>query len=92
MCHLDIHPDNLILDDKGTTIWLLDWAFAGAYPPFFEEAALSWGTCGGFIQGLLQFIEVKLDQEKVEQLMAIGFGLTTGAFCQPKGKLICYGI
>jgi thiamine kinase-like enzyme len=36
--HQDISPRNLILDQHGQ-IWLVDWAYSGAYPPGFESAA-----------------------------------------------------
>ncbi|KAJ5150472.1 Aminoglycoside phosphotransferase [Penicillium coprophilum] len=39
LTHQDISPRNLILDDNGE-VWLIDWAYAGAYPPAFESAAL----------------------------------------------------
>lgn len=45
MCHLDIHLRNLILDGQ-RKLWLLDWAFAGAYPPYFETANLTWKARG----------------------------------------------
>lgn len=87
MCHLDMHPLNLILDGQGK-LWLLDWAFSGAYPPFFEIARLIW-SCPGpedFIDGLLERIGRGKYQEEIDQLLGIGFALTTGAFCQPRIK------
>jgi thiamine kinase-like enzyme len=40
LTHHDISPRNLILDQHGH-VWLIDWAYSGAYPPVFESAALS---------------------------------------------------
>lgn len=39
MSHLDIARRNIILED-GDKICLIDWEFAGAYPPHFERAVL----------------------------------------------------
>lgn len=39
LTHQDISPRNLILDGSGT-VWVIDWAHAGAYPPFLERATL----------------------------------------------------
>jgi hypothetical protein len=85
MCYLDIHPRNLILDDQGK-LWLLDWAFSGAYSPYFELANLIWRGSGGIVAGLVELIGDKGYQKEIDQLLAIGFALTTGAFCQPKMK------
>jgi thiamine kinase-like enzyme len=38
--HQDISPRNLALDPSGQ-VWLIDWAFACAYPPCFEAATLT---------------------------------------------------
>lgn len=40
LTHQDISPRNLILDENAR-VWLIDWAYSGAYPPVFESAALS---------------------------------------------------
>ena len=85
MCHLDIHPRNLILDSH-EKLWLLDWAFSGAYPPYFETANLIWRAPSDFADGLLELIGSKTHLEEIDQLMAIGFALTTGAYCQPMIK------
>lgn len=37
--HQDIAPRNLILDEEGT-LWMIDWAWAGWYPAYFEYAAV----------------------------------------------------
>ncbi len=81
MCHMDIAARNLILDEEGK-IWLLDWAFAGGYPAYFEKASLLWTGIPDFTQGLLEMIDHE-SQEEVKQLRAIGFALTTGAMTRP---------
>ena len=40
LCHMDIHPRNILVDADGTP-WLVDWGVAGAYPPWFEYAAIA---------------------------------------------------
>ena len=40
LCHMDIHPRNIIVDANGAP-WLVDWGVAGAYPPWFEYAAIA---------------------------------------------------
>ncbi|OBT49687.1 hypothetical protein VE04_10270, partial [Pseudogymnoascus sp. 24MN13] len=39
LTHQDIAPRNIILDAEGKA-WLIDWAYAGAYPRGFERAAM----------------------------------------------------
>jgi serine/threonine protein kinase len=85
MCYLDIHPRNLILDGQGK-LWLLDWAFSGAYPPYFETANLIWRGPGDFAAGLVELIGSKIYLAEIRQLLAISFALTTGAYCQPRIK------
>lgn len=58
MCHLDIHPRNLIVDSQGE-LWLLDWAFSGAYPRYFESASLLWKSPGEFGAELASFLGSK---------------------------------
>lgn len=82
MCHLDIDLRNLLLDDHGN-LWLLDWAFSGAYPPYFENANIKWKTTSDLADGLLEMIETETYREDIDQLMAIGFALTTGACTKP---------
>ncbi|TBU24441.1 kinase-like protein [Dichomitus squalens] len=40
LCHMDIHPRNILIDKNGTP-WLIDWGVAGVYPPWFEYAAIA---------------------------------------------------
>jgi aminoglycoside phosphotransferase (APT) family kinase protein len=84
MCHLDIHFGNLILDDQDK-LWLLDWAFSGAYPPFFETASLAWkGPRELLAAGLSELIGSETHLEEISHLRAIGFALTTAAYTQPR--------
>ncbi|PBP15676.1 hypothetical protein BUE80_DR013571 [Diplocarpon rosae] len=85
MCHLDIHPRNLILDDQGN-LWLLDWACSGAYPPYFETANIIWRGTKELKSELLVLMGTSTRLEKIDKLLAIGFALTTGAYSQPKRK------
>ncbi|KAH6714189.1 phosphotransferase enzyme family protein [Leptodontidium sp. MPI-SDFR-AT-0119] len=85
MCHLDLNERNILLDDEGE-IWLIDWGLAGAYPPWFEKAQLAWGASGGWRMGLLGLIGVEAYQDEVDQLLAIGFALTTGGYAQPRAR------
>ncbi|KAJ7596585.1 kinase-like protein, partial [Mycena floridula] len=44
LCHFDLHLRNIMLD-KDNRVWLIDWAFAGAYPPWFEHSTMaSWAN------------------------------------------------
>jgi serine/threonine protein kinase len=87
MCHMDLHEQNLLIDSHGK-IWLIDWAFAGMYPPYFETAAIL--KCGMkvYLQGLLDLLEYEQYSKETEQLEAIGFALTTGASCKPTRRLV----
>jgi thiamine kinase-like enzyme len=77
LTHQDISPRNLILD-KSSYVWLIDWAFTGAYPPVFEAATLT---------AQLQFPDfnkqdiqqIDYGSEQVEQLKSIGWGLRVAA-------------
>src|SRR5204863_6467861 len=87
MCHMYLHEQNLLIDSHGK-IWLIDWAFAGMYPPYFETAAIL--KCGmkAYLQGLLDLLEYEQYNKETEQLEAIGFALTTGASCKPTRRLV----
>jgi len=74
MCHLDIHPRNLILDSQGK-LWLLDWAFSGAYPSCFEKANLIWRSPGDIPSGLVDLMGSQIYQEDISNLLAICFAL-----------------
>lgn len=82
MCHLDIHLRNPILDGQNR-LCLIDWAFSGAYAPYFDTAHL---TLRGLIPGLAELVGRKTPKEEVGQLLAIVFALSTGANCQPRWK------
>ncbi|KAF8961533.1 kinase-like domain-containing protein [Flammula alnicola] len=43
LCHMDLHMRNIIVDRNGTP-WIVDWANAGAFPPWLEYAHMVlWG-------------------------------------------------
>ncbi|KAF2462159.1 kinase-like domain-containing protein [Lineolata rhizophorae] len=69
MTHLDITPRNLILDPKGR-LWLIDWGYAGAYPPIFEPATLACQSeCPDFNDLVLQ--RLAYDDQSFQQLIGI---------------------
>lgn len=37
--HGDLNPSNILLDKRGT-LWLVDWAFAGFYPPWMDSLVM----------------------------------------------------
>jgi aminoglycoside phosphotransferase (APT) family kinase protein len=77
LTHQDISPRNLILDPCGQ-IWLIDWAYSGAYPPCFEAAALTdQAQFPDFSQQLLQ--KIHKNPREIEQLRSIKWGLTIAA-------------
>lgn len=82
MCHLDLHPRNLILDCRGQ-VWLIDWAFAGMYPAYFETASIQ--RYGGevYFGVLLGQLNCWQYKKETNRLFAISFALTTGAICKP---------
>lgn len=78
LVHQDISPRNMILDSSGQ-IWLIDRADAGAYPPAFEEAALTGQRrFPEFNKMLLSLIPTR--PSEVRQLLSIGYGLTVASF------------
>lgn len=83
MCHMDIAARNLILD-RQRRVWVLDWAYAGGYPVYFEEAVLRRIGDPDFTEGLLRMVGEE-HAEDVERLLAVGFALTTAADTRPAG-------
>ncbi|KAG6367316.1 hypothetical protein INS49_001503 [Diaporthe citri] len=60
--HHDLAPRNLILDTTGS-LWLVDWDYAGWYPPYFEYASMhnfippdTWGRFAKFRWTLFAWI------------------------------------
>jgi serine/threonine protein kinase len=76
--HGDISPRNIILDDE-SNVWLVDWGYAGSYPPQLEAAVIAEQSefCD-FKDMLLKNIEY--DDGAVRQLTSIWYALTTGVF------------
>ncbi|KAJ5196736.1 Aminoglycoside phosphotransferase [Penicillium cf. viridicatum] len=77
LTHHDISPRNLILDQHGR-VWLVDWAYSGAYPPVFESAALSIQPSFTDFNKMVLSLIPRYPQEEV-QLDSIAYGLTTAA-------------
>ncbi|KAJ5615021.1 Aminoglycoside phosphotransferase [Penicillium hordei] len=77
LTHHDISPRNLILG-QDEQVWLIDWAYSGAYPPAFESAALSIQPFfTDFTKAVLSLIPRYPEEEM--QLDSIAYGLTTAA-------------
>ncbi|KAL4808575.1 kinase-like domain-containing protein [Aspergillus unguis] len=78
LTHQDISPRNLILDQHGQ-VWLIDWAYSGAYPPVFESAALSIQPhFTDFNEAVLSLIPRYPEDQR--QLDSVAYGLTTAAW------------
>lgn len=76
--HHDISPRNLVLDQYDQ-VWLIGWAYSGAYPPVFESAALSRQySFTDFNQAVLSLIP-RYPEEEI-QLQSIIYGLTTASW------------
>lgn len=86
MCHMDLHPRNIILDCHGK-VWLIDWAFAGMYPAYFETATIIRHGSQPYFELLLQLLGDGKYNEATSHLFAISFALTTGAFCKPSREM-----
>jgi thiamine kinase-like enzyme len=82
MCHMDLHPRNVILDSQGNA-WLIDWEYAGMYPPYFETATVLRYGREAYFRGLLDLLGDKAYEEENSRLFSISFALTTGALCKP---------
>ncbi|CAG8887091.1 unnamed protein product [Penicillium egyptiacum] len=75
--HQDISPRNLVLDQY-VRVWLIDWAYSGAYPPAFESAALSIQPSFTDFNEMVSSLIPRYPEEEV-QLDSIAYGLTTAA-------------
>ena len=79
LTHQDIAPQNLVLDAQGK-VWMIDWAFAGIYPPGFEQAVLE--VCSAWYREFAEMVLSKLSdrQEHItKQFANIGYGLSLAA-------------
>lgn len=80
MCHMDLNPRNIIVDDQ-LQPWLVDWGRAGGYPRYFEVANLE-HTRGTEYLGLLSERLCDASQEPdVRRLHEMSFAFSTGATC-----------
>ncbi|KAJ5577554.1 uncharacterized protein N7459_006518 [Penicillium hispanicum] len=82
MCHMDLHPRNIMLDCDGKD-WLIDWAYAGMYPAYFETAAILRYGREPYFKRLLNLLGDEEYKDATDRLFAISFALTTGALCKP---------
>jgi thiamine kinase-like enzyme len=79
LTHQDIAPRNPVLDAQGK-VWMLDWAFAGVYPPGFEQAVLQ--VRSGWYREFAEMVLSKVSdrQEHItKQFVNIGYGLSLAA-------------
>ncbi|KKY20290.1 putative phosphotransferase enzyme family protein [Phaeomoniella chlamydospora] len=85
MCHMDVHLDNLLLDDSGN-LWLIDWDCAGFYPDVFEYVCLKGyaefmplGTRSAagvkFLKAVIDSMETLEAQRMNAKFNAIGYAL-----------------
>jgi len=56
LCHRDLAPRNLLWQDEGDIVFLLDWQTAGFYPPLFELCTQMNGRDLGFNKQLEEII------------------------------------
>lgn len=79
LTHQDIAPQNLILDAQGK-VWLIDWQFAGIYPPGFEQAVLQ--VRSSCYRDFAEMVLSKLPDRQAhmtEQYRNISYGLSVAA-------------
>lgn len=80
MSHMDISARNIILE-KGDQVCLIDWDFAGAYPVFFERAALATEVQSpAFCERILSSIDPY--EQEVEELKGVSWALTSAYLVQ----------
>nr|XP_023925520.1 uncharacterized protein LOC112036926 [Quercus suber] len=78
MCHMDLHPMNIIVDAQGAP-WFLDWGRSGAYPPYFEAANLLRTRGGSILQQLYDCFHDSKDEESIRRLTEMEYAFSTGA-------------
>jgi hypothetical protein len=86
MCHLDLFARNLLLD-KQQRVWILDWSFAGGYPPWFEWVTLKYYGDPSYTQGLLALMGDKYTDE-VKNIRAIWYAISIAAYAKPMSSLV----
>ena len=82
MCHMDLHPHNIIIDEEQRP-WLVDWAFSGGFSVYLEKANLlvTYGLDdhGEFQRKLNQALQDGRHQKELGTLRHMGYAFTTGA-------------
>ncbi|TFY60644.1 hypothetical protein EVG20_g7346 [Dentipellis fragilis] len=68
LTHLDISPNNVMIDEK-SRIWLIDWDMAGLYPQWFEYLGMriGWGFLGRWQQWILGFTAGFFERQAMTQ-------------------------
>lgn len=92
MCHMDIAPRNIIL--KNDNVYLIDWAWAGFYPPIFEISAIQHhqrhNSDDSFYTNLLSMTGLPLADPIVNALYFVWYYNTRAGGSPPSMKLILY--
>lgn len=102
LCHMDLHLKNIIYDHKTGKLWIIDWAYAGAYPAWFDytiaiDYALHhtakrslgwWKWAAQLVMGRYETLRV----EYVEKMSLVWSGLydrhTPTDYCERKGLIV----
>jgi thiamine kinase-like enzyme len=88
LCHLDIHTHNVIVDKQGS-LWLLDWEFAGGYPPYFEGLfMINDHDNPEFTARLKALLENPEHKDQIARIESIGFAVTTGRKIEPSKEVL----
>jgi hypothetical protein len=83
MSHMDFRLRNLVVDKAGK-LWILDWAWAGFFPPSFEIASFR-RVCKGnsnaeFVQRVLQKLGPAPEEEALVTLLLVVYQINSGPF------------
>ncbi|KAI1788480.1 kinase-like domain-containing protein [Ganoderma leucocontextum] len=78
LTHLDLHPNNVILDRKGR-VWLIDWEHAGFYPQWFEYMVMQdgWEILGRWRRQTVGLM-AGFYQRQTDFVASIGWAILTG--------------
>jgi hypothetical protein len=83
MSHMDFRLRNLIVDKAGK-LWILDWAWAGFFPPAFEIASFrnvqTDYSNAEFAQGVLQRLGPSPEEEALVILLLVVYQINNGPF------------
>jgi hypothetical protein len=83
MCHMDFNLKNLVVDKTGK-LWVLDWAWAGFFPPAFELASFRHirtdDPNAKFVQGVLQKLKPTPEEEALLPLLLVVYQVNDSPF------------